>query len=243
MGNISVLALPRKQLDDILKLTKSSTSLVLVLVQGRPRLITQVAFKVDAIIMAGLPGFEGAEAIAQIISGRVNPSGKLPISYPEHTGHLTTYNHKPSDVYFYEGGDPNEIKQGNRDTSLFPFGHGLSYTTFEYSDLIISRDSVGEGEEIRAEVTITNVGDRAGMECVLWYLINHVGRITRPVKELKSFEKVLLEPGKSVRAEFLIKPLEHFSYPDQHGELVLDSGRYTVKVGDLKKEFNFEASD
>ena len=243
VGNINDLSLPREQLDDISELTNSSTPLALVLIQGRPRLITEVAGDVDAILFAGLPGFEGAEAIANVISGKVNPSGKLPFSYPMYPNHYIPYNHKPSDVYFFEADHANEIIQEEQDPSLFPFGEGLSYTTFEYSDLTLSDNQLLTGERIRAEVTVTNSGNRAGMESVLWFLTDHVGKITRPVKELKHFEKVNLEPGESVRLEFLISPNKHLTYPDRNGEPVLEAGRFTVRTGELTKEFYLDLED
>lgn len=240
VGNINDLSLPRKQLDDISELAKSDTPLALVLVQGRPRLITEVVNQVDGILFAGLPGFEGAEAIANVISGKVNPAGKLPFSYPMHPNHFIPYNHKPSDVYFFEADHANEIIQEEQDPSLFSFGYGLSYTSFEYSDLTLSDHQLMTGDHIRAEVTVTNSGSRAGMESILWFLTDHVGKITRPVKELKHFEKVSLEPGESIRVEFTIYPQDHLSYPDQNGNPVLEEGRFTVQVGNLSREFRLE---
>jgi beta-glucosidase len=241
IGNISDLTLPQQQLKEIAAIARGNTPLALVLVQGRPRLITDVAIDAEAIIMAGLPGFEGAEAIANVISGTVNPSGKLPISYPMDPNHYIPYNHKSSDVYFFDGGDPNEIIQGDDDPSLFPFGHGLSYTTFDYSNLTVSSRSITTEESLRAEVTITNTGDRQGMEGALWFITDHVGRITRPVEELQHFEKVSLEPGESVRLEFKIDPTDHLAYPDENGKLNLEPGRFTIKIGDLTKEFRLKA--
>lgn len=238
VGNINDLSLPRKQLDDISELAKSDTPLALILVQGRPRLITEVADDVDAILFAGLPGFEGAEAIANVVSGRVNPGGKLPFSYPMFPNHFIPYNHKPSDVYFFEADNANEITQEEKDPSLFPFGFGLSYTTFEYSDLMLSDNQLMRGDRLRAEVTVSNSGSRAGKESVLWFLSDHVGKITRPVKELKRFEKVSLQPGESIRVEFTINPQDHLSYPDQNGNRVLEEGRFSVEVGDLNREFH-----
>jgi beta-glucosidase len=221
-GNVTDLTLPREQLSDIEFLSESDTPLALVLVMGRPRIITSIVEKADAILFAGLPGFEGGEAIANIISGRVNPSGRLPISYPMYTGHFSTYNHKPSAI---------------TSSSLFPFGHGFSYTEFEYSDLQLSSESVDKDGSLTASVTITNSGDVSGMESVLWYITNHVGRISRPVLELKHFEKIELEPGESKRLEFELMPMKHISYPDRNGNRVLETGRITVRVGDLSEEF------
>ncbi len=221
-GNVTDLTLPSDQLSDVAFLSESETPLVLVLVLGRPRIITPIVEKTDAIIFTGLPGFEGGEAIANIISGRVNPSGRLPISYPMYTGHFSTYNHKPSAI---------------SSSALYPFGHGLSYTEFDYSDLQLGSHSVGMNESLTASVTVTNSGEVTGMESVLWYITNHVGRISRPVLELKHFEKIELEPGESTRLEFELVPQKHISYPDRYGNRILEPGRITVRVGDLSKEF------
>ncbi|WP_340104136.1 glycoside hydrolase family 3 N-terminal domain-containing protein [Rhodohalobacter sp. 8-1] len=240
VGNISDLTLPQNQLDEISRLSESATPLVLVLVQGRPRLITSVEEKTDAILHAGLPGFQGANAIAEIISGAVNPSGKLPISYPESPSHFTPYNHKPSANYDFDEEDANQISQVSQPTSLYPFGHGLSYTTFTYSDLRLSKSFIGENGSLSASVAVTNAGNRAGMESVLWFITDHVGTITRPVEELAHFEKIALEPGETKRVQFEIQPSEQLSYPDRNGQPILEEGYFTVKVGELTKEFRLE---
>jgi len=237
VGNISDLMLPQNQLDDINKLTASDTPVALVLVQGRPRMITSIDDKVDAILYAGLPGFQGAEAIANVISGTVNPSGKLPISYPESSGHFTPYNHKPSANYDFNEDEANQISQVSLPTSLYPFGHGLSYTTFNYSDLKLSSPSLDKNGSLTASVTVTNSGDRTGMESVLWFMTDQVGTITRPVEELAHFEKISLEPGDTIDVQFEITPFDHLSYPDRNGKSILEAGKFTLKVGDLTREF------
>jgi beta-glucosidase len=229
--------LPQNQLDDINKLTASDTPVALVLVQGRPRMITSIDDKVDAILYAGLPGFQGAEAIANVISGTVNPSGKLPISYPESSGHFTPYNHKPSANYDFNEDEANQISQVSLPTSLYPFGHGLSYTTFNYSDLKLSSPSLDKNGSLTASVTVTNSGDRTGMESVLWFMTDQVGTITRPVEELAHFEKISLEPGDTIDVQFEITPFDHLSYPDRNGKSILEAGKFTLKVGDLTREF------
>lgn len=239
-GNITDLTLPREQLDDIEYLSQADTELLLILVQGRPRIITSIADKTDGILFAGLPGFEGGEAIANIISGKVNPSGKLPISYPMYTGNFTPYNHKPSDVYFFNPDEANEIIQGSPTTSLFPFGYGLSYTEFEYSDLTLSSTSLSTEDSIQAEITVKNTGDTAGMESVLWHITDHVGMITRPVLELKHFEKISLEPGETMTLVFEIDPENHLSYPDSNGDKILEPGKFTLYVGEESIEFNLK---
>lgn len=240
IGNITDLTLPQGQLDDIRLIAQSDTPLTLILVQGRPRIITNIYQDLDAFIHAGLPGFEGAEAIAGVVSGSVNPSGKLPFSYPQHTGHFLNYNHKSSDVYFFNPDEANHIAQVEANTSLFQFGDGLSYTTFAYSDLKLSNENVKMGEKITASVTVTNTGDIEGMESVLWFLTNHIGSISRPVKELKHFEKVTLQPGESKTLEFEIDPNKSLWYPDRKGQKVLEDGEFTIAIDELSATFHFE---
>ena len=237
VGNIKDLTLAEDQRNDLELLGRSDTPLALVLVQGRPRIITPVYSTLDAIVHAGLPGFEGAEAIAGLISGSINPSGKLPFSYPQHTGHYLNYNHKSSDVYFFNPQEANHIAQGSPNTSLFQFGDGLSYTSFAYSDLMLDQDEVAADGTITASVTVTNTGDRAGMESVLWFTRDMVGSITRPVKELKHFEKIQLEPGESRTVTFAISPEEKLWFPNERGERLLEPGLFTLMVGDLTAEF------
>jgi len=235
-GNITDLRLPEKQVAELKLLSESTSPLVLVLVQGRPRLISDVIDHVDAILFAGLPGFEGAEAIANIISGAVNPSGRLPISYPMNPNHYLPYNHKRSNRYFSDPAAANQIVQGDVPTCLFPFGYGLSYTTFKYSDLKLDARSMDEGGSITATIKVSNTGRMEGVDTVLWFTSTHAGRITRPVKELKHFEKVRLEPGESAVLKFLITP-DLVSYPDENGNPILERGKYSVLAGDKKQEF------
>ena len=238
IGNITDANLARDQKDDIAFLSESDTPLILVLVQGRPRLITNIYDSLDALIHAGLPGFEGAEAIANVLSGAVNPSGKLPFSYPRYSGHSLNYNYKPSDMFFYHPDNQNHMKDPNPSTMLYIFGDGLSYTTFEYSDLTLSANELGMEDYITASVTVTNSGDMAGMESVLWYLTNTVGHIARPVRELKHFEKVHLEPGESATLTFDIHPDESLWYPDSNNERIFEDGDFLVRVGELRDRFH-----
>lgn len=236
VGNINDLSLPQIQKDELNLLSRSKTPVVLVLVQGRPRLITEVVENVDAIIHAGLPGYQGAKALADIISGTINPSGKLPFSYPKFPNLYLPYNHKRNNLYSFDPNEANKITQANQSPALYPFGHGLSYTTFKYSDLRLSSESMTESGSIKAVVTVTNTGERKGTESVLWYTSTHTGRVTRPVKELKHIEKVSLEPGESIDCEFIIKP-NIVSYPGEDGKSILEIGSYSVIAGELKRDF------
>lgn len=235
-GNISDLRLPGEQVDEIKLLSRSETPIVLILVQGRPRLITDIMNQTKAILFAGLPGFEGATAIADVISGRINPEGRLPVSYPMNPNHYLPYHHKRSNLYFFDPEIPNNIVPGNVTTSLFPFGYGLGYTSFEYSGLRLSASSMGTNGSITARVTVTNTGEVDGTETVLWFTSTRTGRITRPVKELKHYEKIRLKPGESATMTFVITP-DQLCYPDETGRPILEKGVYRIMTGDLTGEF------
>lgn len=236
VGNIDDLSLPRAQQTAVRALSESNIPLVLVLVQGRPRLVQDIIRNVDAFIHAGLPGFEGAEALATILSGRENPSGKLPFSYPMSPNHYLPYNHKKSELYFFYPDQANQIVQGNFSTSLFPFGHGLSYTSFKYQSLTLSTRKLTNGDVLKISFSVSNSGEKAGAESVLVYISTHFGKISRPVKELKYFQKVYLNPGETSFLEIEINP-EQLSYPDASGNAVLEKTSYTVEVSNMKADF------
>ncbi len=237
LGNIKDMKLPQDQRDEIALLATSNTPLTLILVQGRPRIITDVYRGLDAFMHAGLPGFEGAEAIANVLSGKISPSGKLPVSYPQYTGHYLNYNHRSSELGFYNPDPETHIDNNTGNTNLYAFGDGLSYTTFEYSNLTLSADEVRMGESITASVTLENTGDMEAKETVLWFLRNHYGSITRPIRELKYFEKVHLKPGESATLTFEIKPEKSLWYPDRNGEKVFESGEFTLMVDEHSESF------
>lgn len=222
-GNIEDLRLEEDQHELIYAVQQTGTPHALVLIQGRPRILSSQAAESPAIIFAGLPGFEGGTAIAEMIAGEFNPSGKLAFSYPGETGHFTTYDHKHTDL----------------STAMWNFGHGLSYTEYEYSVITISASEISENEELVAEVTVSNTGNVDGKKSVLWFLQNEVGQLTRPVKQLKYFEKIELEAGESEIVSFEITADEHLWYPDRKGEQIFEAGYFTIMVGDQEERFYF----
>ncbi len=242
VGNITNLELPGDQHQLIRAAQATGKPVILVLVEGRPRVITDLVPETEAIIWAGLPGFEGAEAIADVLSGDYNPGGKLPFSYPQFVGHFVPYNHKPSAVYYFDAEIANNIEQADKTTALWSFGHGLSYTSFDYRDITINDTSLTNKQNLTATIIVKNTGSWSGTETVLWYLSDEVGRITRPVKELVHFERVALEPGENRRLTFTIKPEQHLSYPDFAGKPVLESGYFTLHVGDEKVRFKLNTA-
>lgn len=232
-GSIIDLSLPEDQVAIVKAAQATGKPVILVMISGRPRVITKIYSDCQAVLFAGLPGFQGAQAIAEIISGNVNPSAKLSFTYPYATNRLVPHNHKSSEVLLaHEIANP---------VSLMPFGTGLSYTTFEYSNLTLS-DSVltSDTGEIKATVTVKNTGAREGKEAVLWFLFDEVASISRPVKDLKFYEKKTIKPGESVDYTFVIKPNESLSFPNRKNEKILEDGYFTLMVGNLKTRFKLD---
>ncbi len=231
MGNINDLTLDKIQLNLMDVAIKTGKPVVVILLEGRPRVFTEQADQINSILFAGYPGIMGADAIVNILSGSVNPSAKLAFTYPLSVGHVSPYYNKPSEYNIYWKNNP--IRK-----NLFPFGHGLSYTTFEYDKLELSDTLLTEeNQEITATVTVRNKGKRFGKEAVLWYVSDETGTISRPVKLLKYFEKIELKQGEEKKVKFTIKINEHLSYPDKNGCQILENGFFKIAVGTLEKRF------
>lgn len=229
-GSITDINLPEDQIALIRAAQLTGKPVILVMVAGRPRIITSVYPGCKAVLFAGLPGFEGAQAIAEIVSGKVNPSAKMSFTYPYAANRLVPHNHKVSEVTL-----AHEIENP---VALVPFGQGLSYTTFEYSNLQLSDSSLADNGQITASVTVKNTGTRPGKEAVLWFIHDEAASLSRPVRELKFYEKQLINPGESRTFEFIIQP-ESLSYPDRNGNEILEEGYFTLMTGDLKTRFLF----
>src|SRR5262249_29258528 len=187
-GNIDDLTLPEPQLKLAEAIIATGKPVVLVLVQARPRIISRIADRAGSILLALNPGNEGGQAIADVLWGDVNPSGKSPYTYPRYPNALLTYDHK-----FWEASDTGFGYSAYK--PQFTFGSGLSYTSFAYSDLKLDRSTVARGGSVEVSVTVKNTGSRAGKEVVQMYLRDVVASITPPGKRLKRFAKIDLEPG------------------------------------------------
>lgn len=213
---------------DLLKeLHKLGKPIVLVLINGRPQALKWEHENLNAILEAWYPGEEGGNAVADVIFGDYNPSGKLPISFPAVTGQIPVYyNRKPSAFsdYIDESAKP-----------LYPFGHGLSYTTFEYSDLKISPEKVNSLEKVEISFTIKNTGNRDGEEVVQLYIHDQVASLERPVKELKSFKKIYLKPGESKRVTFTLYP-EQLAFYDEFMRFIVEKGVFEVMIGSSSED-------
>ncbi|UOQ69111.1 glycoside hydrolase family 3 C-terminal domain-containing protein (plasmid) [Hymenobacter volaticus] len=170
------------------------------MIGGRPNIIRQVVDRSQAVIWGGLPGFGGGQAIAEIISGTVNPSGRLSFTYPQFAGHVSNYHHDNNEnsleLSDFGAGFENRGPK-YKSTMLTEYGQGLSYTTFRYANLQLSDTVLTGSGSLQATVRVTNAGTKAGKEAVLWFLTDEVGRITRPVRLLKHFEKQEFKPGKA----------------------------------------------
>ncbi|MGI4871689.1 MAG: beta-glucosidase [Janthinobacterium lividum] len=245
LGNTNDLSLPDDQLQLVRAVQATGRPQVLVLVGGRPTIIRTVADQAGAILWAGLPGFEGGQAIAEVISGRVNPSGKLPFTYPQYAGHLSPYHHDNNENSLELSNFGADFEKLNRPAGAAimrtQFGEGLSYTSFRYDGLRLS-DSIltGPAARLRATVRITNTGPRAGREAALWFLTDEVGRRTRPVRQLRHFEKQAFEPGQTRELTFDIDPRQHLGYPDERNQLQLEDGFFTLRIGSQQARFRYQ---
>ncbi|HXW57123.1 MAG TPA: glycoside hydrolase family 3 N-terminal domain-containing protein [Candidatus Cybelea sp.] len=231
-GNIPDLTLPDAQLDLIRKLEATHKPVVLVLTEGRPRIIRTIADDAKGILLAYNPGSEGGEAIADVLFGDVNPSGRLPISYPRWPNRLFTYDHKTFLGADFGPGRTLAMPQ-------FEFGFGLSYTTFVYSDLHVSPATASGGQTIQVDVTVKNTGGREGKEVVELYLHERFASITPPLKRLKRFAKVDLEPGEARRISFALTP-DDLSFIGLENTPVLEPGTFDVLIGGLTQSFEWK---
>lgn len=236
---IGLKGLQEELLREIYKVNKN---IVVVLMNGRPLAIEWVAGNVPALVEAWHLGSEAGNAIADVLFGDYNPSGKLPISFPRSVGQVPIYyNHKNtgrptgSDMVFWShyADSPN--------SPLYPFGYGLSYSTFEYSNISLSSDKMGYNTPIEVSVTIKNTSSRAGTETVQLYVRDMVGSVTRPVKELKGFKKVSLKAGESQKVTFTIGASDLAFYTAK-GTWEAEPGTFSVFVGgnsDVNKSVEF----
>jgi len=235
-GDLVDLTLSRKQLAYAEEMLKTGKPVILVLNGGRPRIIREIAARVDGILMAYWPGNYGGDALSDILFGKVNPSGKLPITYPSAVNSLVTYIHKPSEeqsksagMYNYEGDFSPE----------FEFGFGLSYTTFEYSDLTLSSDRIKGDEELKVSIQVTNTGSRPGKEVVQLYTSDLVASITPDMRRLRRFEKISLQPGESRRVDFTLKASD-LAFVNAKNQWVTEPGEFEVAINDKKALFRYE---
>src|SRR5437899_3505581 len=226
-GDIADLSLgePQRKLAEAIENT--GKPVVLVLVEGRPRIINRIADNAGAVLMAYNPSNEGGEAVADVLFGDFNPCGKLPFTYPRFPNGLMTYDHKAFET---EGFDNAGIRP------QFEFGEGLSYTTFGYRDLRVGQKIIGKGDQLSVSVTVTNTGRRAGKEVVQLYVSDLVASQSPAEKRLKRFAKVYLEPGQSRTLSFKLRPGD-LSFIGPDNKPVIEPGEFEVRIAGLKETF------
>jgi beta-glucosidase len=227
LGDRDTLDLPGRQEELLQAVFATEKPVVLLLIHGRPASINFAAEYIPAILESWYPGQEGGTAIADVLFGDVNPGGKLPITFPRSAGQIPAYYyHKPSARrgYLFSNVEP-----------LFPFGHGLSYTTFTYSNLRLSKAKITADETTTLSVEITNTGKRAGDEVVQFYVHDLLSTtVTRPVKLLKGFQRITLQPGERKTASFPVGR-EQLQFLDENMKLTVEPGQFELMVGGSSK--------
>jgi beta-glucosidase len=229
-GNINDLNIPVVQTQLANELAKTGKPIVLVMGEGRPRIITEAESKSAATIMAYLSGNEGGNALADILFGDANPSGRLPFTYPRYPNALVNYYRK-------------NIENGNSDDAqgynpLYEFGYGLSYTTFAYSNLHISKPTLSAGETLTISVDVKNTGTRVGKESVLLYISELYASVTPDTKRLRGFDKIELKPNESRTVTFKITPTD-ISFINDLSKRVTEAGEFKIQLGSQTQSFNY----
>lgn len=229
----STLDLMGKQLELLKAVKATGTPTILVLITGRPLLINWPAKNIPAIIDTWYPGSQGGHALADVLFGDYNPAGRLPVSIPRSVGQTPVY---------YNHWWPNRrdyVEESSK--PLYAFGHGLSYTTFEYSDLTISQSGNDTTRKIEVSVTITNTGKRAGDEVVQLYLRDEVSSVVTPVKQLRGFERIHLAQGESKTVKFILTPEELALY-NADMEHVAEAGSFELQIGATSQDIRLKDS-
>lgn len=232
-GNLQEMNLSANQLALANAVAAAGKPVIVVLNQGRPRIISSIEPKASAILYAYLPGNFGGDALADILTGEVNPSGKLPITYPRYSNSLTNYIHKPSDAQLNPQGAYDYSADFN---PQYPFGFGLSYTTFAYSDLKVDKTSFDAAGTASISVTVQNTGTREGKEVVQLFISDEYASLTPDVKRLRGFEKVALRPGESRTVTFKV-PMKDLAFVNLDNKLKLEEGTFKVQVEKLTASF------
>ncbi|AQX04933.1 glycosyl hydrolase [Elizabethkingia meningoseptica] len=232
------IEIPQAQKDLLTELKKTGKPIVMVLFTGRPLVLNDENKQADAIVNAWFAGSEAGYAIADVLYGKVNPSGKLPMTFPRSVGQVPIYynakntgrplSDERSDKCEFEKFRSNYIDECN--TPLFPFGYGLSYTTFNYSDIQLNKTQLSGNDQLTASVTLTNNGKYDGNEVVQLYIRDMVGSVTRPVKELKGFQKVFLKAGESKIVTFNITP-EDLKFYNSALKYDWEPGEFDIMIG------------
>ena len=252
------ISLPGAQAELVRRIRSTGKPVAAVIMAGRPLTLTNIIDEVDAILFAWHPGTMGGPAIADLLFGIESPSGKLPATFPRMVGQIPIYyNHKhtgkppsPDSVVLIDEIDAHAPQLSTGMTSyhldagytpLYPFGHGLSYAIFEYTNIGVSQAEIGLGDTVRISADVTNNGDIAADEVVQLYVRDLVGNVTRPVRELKGFKRVRVEPGQTIHVDFVLRP-EDLAFYGRNMQLITEPGEFHAWIGgsseaELKTDF------
>ena len=229
-GNLEELSLSDNQINLALALQKTGKPVILILNEGRPRLIRKIEPNSKAIVQIYLPGNYGADALADVLAGEVNPSGKLPYTYPKYEQSLITYDHKPSQNI--EGKMEGAYDYGAQTSVQYPFGYGMSYTTFKYSNLKVDKKDFMAGDTVNVSIDIKNTGSRTGKEAVMLFSSDLSASVTPDVRRLRAFEKISLKPNETKTMVFQL-PADALAFVNLAGKWTLEKGDFKLQVGDL----------
>jgi beta-glucosidase len=231
-GDIDDLTLSPAQLRLAKAIEGAGIPVVLVLFEGRPRIVRDVVDSARAVVLAYLPGPFGGEAVARVLAGEVNPAGRLPFSYPRFTGAIEHYDRSVS-------ADATADSSTGGYRPEWEFGHGLSYTTFAYDSLRVTRDRVGMRDTVVVSVTVANTGAREGMEVVQLYTRQLYASVTPPVRRLRAFEKIVLTPGAKRLVTFRV-PARDLAFVGRDNRLGIEPGEFEIHVGGRMVRFTVE---
>jgi len=240
--DVATLELTGHQLELVQKVAATGTPTVVVLINGRALAIPWIAENVTGIVEAWIPGEKGGEAVADILFGDVNPGGKLPVTFPRNAGQLPVYyNYKPSKSYWLNDGWGNSYADLKDSGPLYEFGFGLSYTNFEYSNLEISPKTIGDYGTTTVSCRVKNTGEMAGTETVQLYIHDKISSVVRPVKELKGFKKIQLEPGETKTVSFKIGH-EELKMLDKDLHWVVEPGEFEIMIGSSSNDIRLKGN-
>ncbi|MFN3403060.1 MAG: glycoside hydrolase family 3 N-terminal domain-containing protein [Cytophagaceae bacterium] len=237
-GVIDELELPENQQKLVTALAEAGKPIIMVLVEGRPRIIRKIEPLAKGILMAYIPGSQGHNAIAEVLFGDVNPSGKLPFTYHKYSGDIVLYDHKYSDRVTEL--NPGDMGEGGYKPQ-WAFGHGLSYTKFEYSNLKVASKTLTGNDKLKVTVDVKNAGERAGKEAVELYTRDHFASVTPSWQRLRKFKKISLNPGQTVTVEFELDKNDLAFIGLDEKTFVTEDGDFDVMIGNLKQTFTYKS--
>ena len=233
-GDLNDLNLHKLQLKLAKKLAETGKPIILILNLGRPRLISDIEPLMSAVVNVYLPGNFGGDALSDILSGKVNPSGKLPYSYPAYPNSLIPYYYKPSEVQNNSQGAYNYVGEVN---NLYNFGFGLSYSEFKYSDLKVNKERFNMNDSIKISVNVQNLSKIDGFETIQLYSSDLYASVTPDIKRLRDFKKVKVNAGETKTITFNL-PVSELAFVNSDNEFVVEPGRFSLSVDNLSKEIS-----